>query len=85
MRTIVYLLLACHVAVICYWISDWTVLTTPVGLAIWAGGIMASLVVLRVGRFMSTKQRTMLKTMTAASILLAVCSLLIEWAVRSMP
>lgn len=85
MRTIVYLLLACHVVVICCWISDWTVLTTPIGLAVWAGGMVASFIILRFCQNIHPKLRYMLKTMTATSLLLAVCSLIIEWAVRSMP
>ncbi|ARP42651.1 hypothetical protein GTID1_01735 [Geobacillus thermodenitrificans] len=85
MRIIVYVLLACQAAVIYYWISDWRQLVTPVGLFIWGGAIAVSLAVLRMGRSISPRWRGMLKMTTAGVSLLAVVSLLIEWATRSMP
>ncbi|AWO76104.1 multidrug resistance efflux transporter family protein [Geobacillus thermoleovorans] len=84
-RMILYALLACHAAVIYFWISDWDVLMTPVGLVVWVGGVAVSLAILHFRPNIHPKLRSMLTTMTAASVLAAVCSLIIEWAVRSMP
>ncbi|WP_230982753.1 hypothetical protein [Geobacillus sp. Y412MC52] len=47
--------------------------------------MVASFIILRFCQNIHPKLRYMLKTMTATSLLLAVCSLIIEWAVRSMP
>lgn len=85
MRIIVCILLACQTFVIYYWISDWRQLVTPVGLCMWVGGIAVGLAVLRAGRGLSPRWRGALKITTAGVILLAVMSLIIEWAVCSMP
>ncbi|OQP07195.1 hypothetical protein B1690_04685 [Geobacillus sp. 46C-IIa] len=85
MRIIVCILLVCQTFVIYYWISDWRLLVTPAGLFMWVGGIGAGLAVLRVGRDLSPRWRRALQITTVGVILLAVMSLTIEWAVRSMP
>ncbi|MEB3751554.1 hypothetical protein MKY25_09575 [Geobacillus sp. FSL W8-0032] len=85
MRIIVCVLLVCQMLIIYAWISDWRQLVTPAGFFMWVDGIAVGLAVLRAGRGLPPRWRRALKITTARVILLAVMSLVIEWAVRSMP
>ncbi|GAA4714306.1 hypothetical protein [Brevibacillus fulvus] len=82
------LLIVIHLIILYYWIFSWEQLTTVPGLIIWLGSIAGGFVCHRFGKQtgkLPAGRLQLVKVTTLLTSILALLSLLIEFAVRSMP